>query len=145
VWTVAADAGPADCAELGRRITVDRRVALLVIGDGAARHGVDPRAEPFDAAVLEALVDVDTARLLALDPELAARLLATGRAPWQVLAGAAAGPAGVAGVAGGPARAAGGTARVAAGGTAGRAFTRRGHVRYAAKPYSIGYFVASWS
>jgi hypothetical protein len=115
VWTVDPAAEPADCAALGRAITADGRVALLVLGDGAARHAADPRAESFDAAVLEALVDVDTARLLELDPGLAATLLATGRAPLQVLAGAAG------------------------------AQKLRSHVRYAAKPYGVGYFVASWS
>lgn len=115
VWTVESTTQPADCAALGRTITADRRVALLVLGDGAARHAADPRAESFDAAVLEALVDVDTARLLELDPALADRLLVTGRAPLQVLAGAT------------------GAQRL------------RSHVRYAAKPYGVGYFVASWS
>jgi hypothetical protein len=123
VWTIAADAAPDDCARLGREMTADGRAALLVMGDGAACHGekspgyADPRAEPFDAAVVEALVDGDTARLLALDPALAAQLLAAGRAPWQVLAGAAA--------------------------HAGRRW--RGLLRYAAAPYGVGYFVASWS
>jgi hypothetical protein len=53
--------------------------------------------------------------LLELDPGLAGILLATGRAPLQVLAGATGGQ------------------------------KLRSHVRYAAKPYGIGYFVASWS
>jgi hypothetical protein len=120
LWTVDPAAAPADCAALGRAITAGRRVAMLVLGEGAARHAADPRAESFDAAVLEALVDVDTARLLELDPGLAGTLRATGRAPLQVLAGAAGG----------------------AGGTAGQKL--RSNVRYAAKPYGVGYFVASW-
>lgn len=115
LWTVDPAAEPAECAALGRTITADHRVALLVLGDGAARHAADPRAEAFDAAVLEALVDVDTARLLELDPGLASTLLVTGRAPLQVLAGATGGQ------------------------------KLRSHVRYAAKQYGVGYFVASWS
>jgi hypothetical protein len=135
-WTVAADATAADCARLGREIAALGRVALLTMGDGAACHGpkspgyADSRAESFDAAVVDALTDVDTARLLALDPQLAGELLAAGRAPWQVLAGAA-----EAGPAGGDARA-----------EADRA-GRRWHslLRYAAAPYGVGYYVVSWS
>jgi len=124
VWSVAVDAVAADCAVLGKAIAATAgRVALLVLGDGSACHGrkspgyEDRRAEPFDAAVLEALVDVDTARLLALDAGLADQLLAAGRAPWQVLAGAVAG--------------------------AGRRW--RSHVGYAGAPYGVGYYVANWS
>jgi hypothetical protein len=39
------------------------------------------------------LRDADPAALAALDPDLAAQLWASGRAPWQVLAGAASGRA----------------------------------------------------
>jgi len=97
VWTVDPDAGPAECAATGRSIAELGAVALLVIGDGAACHGpkspgyADAGAEPFDDAARRAFADVDTDRLLALDPADAARLRAAGRAPWQVLAGAAAG------------------------------------------------------
>jgi hypothetical protein len=69
-------------------------VGLLVMGDGPAGKDTkapgyaDPRADPFDASVTKALVDADPAGLLALDPALAAELMAAGRAPWQVLAGA---------------------------------------------------------
>jgi hypothetical protein len=129
-WTVAADATAADCARLGREIAALGRVALLTMGDGAACHGpkspgyADSRAESFDAAVVDALTDVDTARLLALDPQLAGELLAAGRAPWQVLAGAAEATAAEADRAG-----------------------RRWHslLRYAAAPYGVGYYVVSWS
>jgi len=68
--------------------------ALLVIGDGAATHTekapgyLDERAGPFDDAVAAALAAADPAALAALDPAPAADLLAAGRAPWQVLAGA---------------------------------------------------------
>lgn len=55
------------------------------------------------------------AALAALDAELAAELLAAGRAPWQVLAGAAEG-AGL-----------------------------DGRLLYEDAPYGVGYFVAAWS
>jgi hypothetical protein len=90
------------------------------MGDGSARRGVtapgyaDERAEPFDATVAEALAKGDSDALLALDPALATDLMVAGRAPWQVLAGAA----------------------------AGRAW--RGDLRHADAPYGVAYFVASW-
>lgn len=94
--SVAADATPAECAELGSALAATgTRAALLVMGDGSACRGEkspgydDPRAEPFDTAVAEALAKGDTAALRQLDPALAAQLHVAGRAPWQVLAGAA--------------------------------------------------------
>ena len=72
-------------------------MGLLAMGDGSACRTLkapgylDPRAEPFDRAVTKALADADTEALLALDPALAAELMVAGRAPWQVLAGAAGG------------------------------------------------------
>jgi hypothetical protein len=94
--SVAEDLDPAGCAALGRRL-VDgpRRVGLLVMADGSACRSekapgyLDPRAEPFDAAVAAALAGGDAGALLAIDPGLAAELRCAGRAPWQVLAGAA--------------------------------------------------------
>ncbi|MFF1558807.1 hypothetical protein [Streptomyces sp. NPDC058279] len=97
------------------------RVALLVMGDGSACRTVkapgylDERAEPFDAAAATALGAADTAALAALDVTLAAELKAAGRAPWQVLAGAAEG-AGL-----------------------------DGRLLYEGAPYGVGYFVAAWS
>jgi hypothetical protein len=95
---VDPDLPAADCAVLGAELAAAApRVALLVAGDGAARHDekapgyVDPRAPRFDADVAAALAAGDAARLAGVDPALAAELLAVGRAPWQVLAGAAAG------------------------------------------------------
>ena len=52
--------------------------------------------------------------LAALDPERAARLLAAGRAPWQVLAGAA------------------------------RSGTWTGAVTWSGAPYGVTYLVATW-
>ncbi|MFJ4095038.1 class III extradiol dioxygenase subunit B-like domain-containing protein [Kitasatospora sp. NPDC089913] len=97
------------------------RVGLLVMGDGSACRSLkapgylDERAEGYDAALARALGTADTAALAALDPGLAAELKAEGRAPWQVLAGAAEG--------------AGLTARLG----------------YQDAPYGVGYLVASWS
>jgi hypothetical protein len=91
-----ADHEPAEaCAALGARLaSAAARVALLVMADGSARRGLkapgylDERSGPFDAAVAGAIRAGDLAALLALDPGLARELMATGRASWQVLAGA---------------------------------------------------------
>jgi hypothetical protein len=92
---IAALAGPAQCLRLGGEIAASApRVALLVMGDGTARRStsapgyLDERAAPFDAAVEQAVGDGDLTALAALDPDLAAELLAAGRPAWQVLAGA---------------------------------------------------------
>ena len=118
---VAADAPPDECAKLGAEAVAGAPVALLVMGDGSARRHekapgyADPRAAPFDRRVAGALAAGDPAVLAALDPGLAADLWVAGRAPWQVLAGAA-----------GPSR-------------------RAAVLRYDDAPYGVGYFVASWS
>jgi hypothetical protein len=96
------------------------RLALLVMGDGSARRSeqapgyLDPRAEPFDAAVAAALAAGDPAALRRLDPVLGAELLAAGTAPWR-LAGHL-----------------GGDSRFAAA------------LLHDAAPYGVGYLVASW-
>jgi hypothetical protein len=110
------------CAELGGRLGSNRPWALLAMGDGSACRGLkspgydDPRAEPYDKDVARALADADPDALLDLDPELSAQLRVAGRAPWQVLAGAA--------------RAAGGA--------------WLGELTYDAAPYGVAYFVATW-
>jgi hypothetical protein len=55
---VAPDLDPAECATLGAELaTAANRVALLVMGDGSARHTekapgyLDPRAAPYDGHV----------------------------------------------------------------------------------------------
>jgi hypothetical protein len=110
------------CSVAGRAIADSaQRVALLVVGDGSACRTVkapgylDERAEPFDAGVAAALGAADLAALTGLDADLARELQAAGRAPWQVLAGAAQG-AGLA-----------------------------GELLYEEAPYGVGYFVATWS
>jgi hypothetical protein len=95
---VSDDEPAAACAALGTRLaTAGARVALLVLGDGSARRTVkapgylDERSAPFDRVVEQAVRAGDLAPLLAIDLSLARELMATGRAAWQVLAGATAG------------------------------------------------------
>ncbi|MFI5956941.1 hypothetical protein [Cryptosporangium sp. NPDC051539] len=121
---VTQHATPAECADLGSRLAAfPAPTVLLVMGDGSASRdekapgSLDPRALPFDAAAAEALASVDTAALAALDPDLAHDLLAPGRAPWQILAGA-----------------------VEADGR-----DWKGELRSADAPYGVGYLVAFWS
>ncbi|MFG1808319.1 class III extradiol dioxygenase subunit B-like domain-containing protein [Streptomyces sp. NPDC049040] len=113
---------PERCAAAGREVAASaERVALLVMGDGSACRTVkapgylDERADAFDAGVAAALADADTEALAALDPELAQQLRAAGRAPWQLLAGAAQGSG------------------------------LGGELLYEAAPYGVGYFVAGWT
>ena len=85
----------AACLALGAEIATSApRVALLAMGDGTARRSLsapgylDERAAPFDEAVERAVRAADLSALAALDPALAADLLAVGRPAWQSLAGA---------------------------------------------------------
>ncbi|MFJ6784855.1 class III extradiol dioxygenase subunit B-like domain-containing protein [Streptomyces yangpuensis] len=119
---VADDLPPSGCALLGADLgrSADR-VAMLVLGDGSACRTLkapgylDERAADFDAAAARALGAADVAALAGIDAALAADLQAAGRAPWQVLAGAAEG-AGL-----------------------------TGSLLYEDAPYGVGYFVAAWS
>lgn len=93
---VPTDAPAAECASTGRQLAeVVERTALLVLGDGSAKRStaapgyVDDRAAGFDRTVAEALGAGDGEALLSLDGVLADQLWASGRVPWQVLAGAA--------------------------------------------------------
>ena len=95
IWSVSADEPVAGCRKLGADLAGrDTKTGLLVIGDGSARRGprapghFDERAAAFDAAAERAVRAGDTRALLDLDPGLARDLMATGRAAWQVLAGA---------------------------------------------------------
>ncbi|RST13488.1 hypothetical protein EF908_37280, partial [Streptomyces sp. WAC04770] len=110
------------CAGAGQELAARaERVALLVMGDGSACRTVkapgylDERAEAFDARVTQALGAADLAALDALDETLADELKAAGRAPWQLLGGAARG-AGLG-----------------------------GRLLYEDAPYGVGYTVAAWS
>ncbi|MET7872130.1 class III extradiol dioxygenase subunit B-like domain-containing protein [Streptomyces cyaneofuscatus] len=115
--------GPAaECARAGEELAARAgRVALLVMGDGSACRTLkapgylDERAEAFDARATEALGSADLAALDALDETLAYELKAAGRAPWQLLSGAARG-AGLG-----------------------------GRLLYEDAPYGVGYTVAAWS
>jgi len=122
LFGVEPDAGTDRCLALGEALAGRAdRVALLVMGDGSARRsvkgpgGLDPAAEPFDAAVAVALAAGDPDALASLDPADAADLLAAGRAPWQVLAGAA----------------------------SGRSW--QGAVTWTGSPYGVTYLVATWT
>ncbi|MEV8569216.1 class III extradiol dioxygenase subunit B-like domain-containing protein [Streptomyces sp. NPDC051322] len=113
---------PERCREAGRDLAASaERLALLVMGDGSACRTLkapgylDERAVGFDAAAARALGAADLPALRALDAPLAHELKAAGRAPWQVLAGAAEG-AGLG-----------------------------GRLMYEDAPYGVGYFVAVWS
>ena len=97
---VAEDASAAECLELGASLAGRApRAGLLIVGDGSARRSpkapghLDERAAPFDASAERALRDGDMTALAGLDPHLARELMATGRAAWQVLAGAFGAPA----------------------------------------------------
>lgn len=117
---VAADATPQDCRRLGVELAATYD-ALLVLGDGSSRRGVDApggsddRAEAFDGVVAAALADGNGDALLSVDPALAAELGAGGRVSWQVLAGWA------------------------------QRRTTRGRLTYGAAPFGVGYHVATWS
>jgi hypothetical protein len=112
-------AGPAAAELLALAEAED--LALLVMGDGSARRAptapgyVDPRAVPFDDAVIAAMRAGDAAALAALDPELGAALLAAGVPAW---------------------RAAG---RLLDGAS------YDAEVSYADDPYGVGYAVARWT
>lgn len=96
---VAEQADPADCARLGVALGTElagdpRPTALLVVGEGSARlsakapGALDPRADGVEAALVQALAEGDRAVLTGLDDDLAADLMVSGRAPWQVAAAA---------------------------------------------------------
>ncbi|TWF84802.1 hypothetical protein FHX78_111738 [Streptomyces capillispiralis] len=111
------------CVQEGEAVAARaERVALLVMGDASACRTLkapgylDDRAAPFDAEIARALGAADTEALRALDTGLARELKVSGRAPWQVLAGAAAGNAAL-----------------------------EGTLLYEDAPYGVGYLVATWS
>ncbi|MFZ4240229.1 class III extradiol dioxygenase subunit B-like domain-containing protein [Streptomyces murinus] len=113
---------PERCAGRGRALGERAdRVALLVLGDGSACRTVkapgylDERAAPYDAAAARALATADLPALLSLDADLARALKSSGRAPWQILAGAAEGT------------------------------DLDGSLLYEDAPYGVGYMVATWS
>lgn len=119
---VTENATTAECLGLGERIAAfPGRTALLVMGDSSARRTeqspgyVDTRAIAFDDAVTAALASADVSTMAGLDPALARELWVAGRAPWQILAGAA------------------GTGQWHA------------ELLYSGAPYGVGYVVATWT
>ncbi|MFF6999642.1 class III extradiol dioxygenase subunit B-like domain-containing protein [Streptomyces sp. NPDC008313] len=113
---------PERCVQVGAEIAAAAgRVALLVMGDASACRTLkapgyfDERAAGFDTEATRALGTADVAALKALDAGLAYELKASGRAAWQVLAGAAEG-AGLS-----------------------------GELLYEDAPYGVGYVVATWT
>lgn len=118
---VAAGAAPQVCLGAGAGLADSpSRTALVVVADGTARRGprapgyTDERADPFDRSWLDAVARADAGILAALDPVLADELMMTGRAPLQVLAGAAHGTSWM------------------------------GELVYADDPYGVQYAVAQW-
>jgi hypothetical protein len=98
------------------------RQAMLVLGDGSASRTAqapghfDERAEPYDAAVAQALGTADVKALAGLDPELSRQLHVAGLPAWQALASAAQ--------------------------TSGTEYDA--DLLYDEAPYGVGYFVATW-
>ena len=121
-WQGIASGTPvADCLSLGEKLAaLAPRVALLAMGDGPGcrARGVpgatDPDADRYDSQVTAALTAADSAALATLDPRRDQELFVAGRAAWQVLAGAASADA----------------------------FTA--DLRYAAAPFEVSYYVATW-
>ncbi|WP_189938315.1 class III extradiol dioxygenase subunit B-like domain-containing protein [Streptomyces sulfonofaciens] len=118
--------GTERCVSTGAEITAGpERVALLAMGDGSACRSLkapgylDARAAGFDAAAARALAAADAQALRAVDEELARQVQAAGRAPWQVLAGAAEGSA--------------------------ENPALKGALLYDDAPYGVGYLVATWA
>jgi aromatic ring-opening dioxygenase LigB subunit len=96
--TVTTRSTVEECRAVAANIaTAADRVGLLVIADGSARRTVkapgylDPRAEPYDKTVENAVATGDLGALHHLDPGLAEELMAPGWAALQVLAAAFAG------------------------------------------------------
>jgi hypothetical protein len=120
-WGIAADAPADECLELGGKIAaLAPRVALLAMGDGPGRRARgapgarDSATDRYDEEVAAALAAPSPRALAALDPAADGELFIAGRAAWQVLAGAA------------------GQDDFAAA------------LAYAAAPFEVSYFVASW-
>jgi hypothetical protein len=118
---IASDAATADCLSLGEKLAgLAPRVALLAMGDGPGRRArgvpgaTDAEADRYDEQVSAALAAADPGALAALDPGRDQELFVAGRAAWQVLAGAAT-PGAV-----------------------------TADLRYAAAPFEVSYYVASW-
>ena len=120
-WGIAADAPTGECLELGEKIAaLAPRVALLALGDGPGRRARgapgarDSAADRYDDQVAAALSGPSPRALAALDPARDGELFIAGRAAWQVLAGAAGQD------------------------------DFDSALAYAAAPFEVSYFVATW-
>lgn len=130
VTLVDAQTSAADSAELGRVLgaalaSTDEPIGLLVVADGATTLGPKaPGGEQAGAAALQTVIDnalgsADLAALAALDEQACTALGVSGRAVWQLVAGAVAGA---------------GVDRAAL----------DGRLLVAAAPFGVGYVVARW-
>jgi hypothetical protein len=124
-WGIASGAATAECLHLGEKLAaLAPRVALLAMGDGPGRRArgapgaEDPGADRYENQVAAALAAADPDALAALGSSQDDELAVAGRAAWQVLAGAAARDG------------------------ARNAFVA--DLRYAAAPFEVSYFVATW-
>ncbi|MFI6166380.1 hypothetical protein ACIBCN_06285 [Nocardia sp. NPDC051052] len=94
--SVSFDAPPEECAALGKDLAAqDANVAMLVIGEAAPTEQLPTstahRAALYNRTLAQAFAHADTTTLSKLDPVASSTLKASGRASWQVLAGAAEG------------------------------------------------------
>jgi hypothetical protein len=94
---LGADTTPEECRRYGVALEHEVRaesVGMLVLADGTNCRNTrsplppDDRAEAFDEILRAALAEADPARLLGLDPVLAAELGVEGRAALQAMAAA---------------------------------------------------------
>lgn len=98
--SVAADATPQECADLGRELAAGPPAVLVVVADGPATltekapGHLQLDAAPFAAELSRAVAQADSAALAALDPAVCDRLWMRGRPALQVLAAATDGLAG---------------------------------------------------
>jgi hypothetical protein len=126
---VATRAPPDECLILGASLAaLAPAVAILVLADGPARrargipNAIDADADRYDKQIANALGSADAGQLADLDPGQDDALCIAGRAAWQVLAGAALADAET---------------------DSDARFTAR--LRYAAVPFEVSYFVATWT
>ncbi|UUZ45166.2 hypothetical protein LP422_02445 [Janibacter limosus] len=95
--SIASDATPQECAQLGRELADGPSTLLVCVADGPATltdkapGHLQPDAAPFARELADALAAGDTPALAALDPATCDRLWMRGRPALQVLAAAAPG------------------------------------------------------
>lgn len=93
--SVATDASPAECADLGQGLADGGPTVLVCVADGPATltekapGHLQPEAAPFAAGLAKALAEADRTALAALDTDTCDRLWMRGRPALHVLAAAA--------------------------------------------------------